>query len=268
MTTQQHKAEQFTALHDREGAFLIPNPWDAGSARVLEGLGFEALATTSSGFAQTLGRRDGKVTLEEKLDHCRALCSATRVPVSVDLENGFSHAPADVQAAIAAVAATGAVGASIEDFDGEGIYDLNLAVERVRAAVEAARAQEFPFILTARAENLLHGVDDMDDTIRRLQAFEAAGADVLFAPGLKTLEQVRLVCASVSRPVNVLGPMVAGATLAELAEVGARRVSVGGALALLSLGPVISAGREMLDQGTFGWMRQMAPAAEARKYLI
>lgn len=267
MPTQQQKAQRFRALHDGEQAFLIPNPWDAGSARVLEGMGFHALATTSSGFAQTLGRRDGRVSLEEKLDHCRVLCEATTVPVSVDLENGFGHAPGDVRAAIAAVAATGAVGGSIEDFDGEGIYDFDLALERVQAAVEAARALEFPFILTARAENLLHGIADLDDTIRRLQAFEAAGADVLYAPGLRTLEQVRQVCAAVSRPVNVLAPLIPGVSLTEFAEAGAKRVSIGGALALASLTPVLSAGREMLEQGTFGWVQDLSKAAEARKYL-
>ena len=267
MATQQQKAERFETLHDREGAFVIPNPWDGGSARILEGLGFEALATTSSGFAQTLGRRDGQVSLEEKLDHCRLLCSVTTVPVSVDLENGFGHAPADVQATIAAVAATGAVGGSIEDFDGEGIYELGLAVERVQAAVEAARALPFPFTLTARAENLLHGIDDLDDTVRRLQAFEAAGADVLYAPGLRTLEQVKQVCGAVSKPVNVLAPLVAGAKVADLAAAGARRLSVGGALALLSLGPVLDAGQAMLEQGDFDWVQQLSRAAQARKYL-
>lgn len=268
MTETLDRARRFRALHERDGAFVIPNPWDAGSARVLEGLGFEALATTSSGFAQTLGRRDGKVTLEEKLAHCRLLCEVTTVPLSVDLENGFGHAPEDVAAAVAAVAATGAVGASIEDFDGAGIYPVEQAVERVRAAVEAARALDFPFILTARAENLLHGVEDLKDTIRRLQAFEEAGADVLFAPGLSSLEQVRQVCDSVSRPVNVLAPFIPDATVADFAAAGARRVSIGGALALASLAPVLEAGREMREQGSFTWLRHLAAAAPARKYLL
>jgi len=267
MVTQQQKGERFRALHERTGAFLIPNPWDGGSARVLEGVGFEALATTSSGFAQTLGRLDGHVTLDEKLAHCRIVCSATDLPVSVDLENGFGHSPEEVNAAITAVAATGAVGASIEDFDGKGIYDFELAVERVRGAVEAARALPSPFMLTARAENLLHGVDDLDDTVRRLQAFEAAGADVLFAPGLRELEQVREVCSSVTRPVNALAPMVSGATLQDLAEAGVRRVSIGGTLALLSLLPVLSAAREMREHGTFDWLRELKAAAEARRFL-
>lgn len=268
MTDQQQKGERFRALHDAGDAFVIPNPWDAGSGRVLEALGFQALATTSSGFAQTLGRRDGKVTLEEKLEHCRALCDATGIPVSVDLENGFGHAPADVQAAIAAVAATGAVGASIEDFDGTGIYDFDLAVERVQAAVSAARRLPVPFTLTARAENLLHDIDDLDDTIRRLQAFEAVGADVLYAPGLRSLDRVRQVCAAVSRPVNVLVTQLPGVTVAELSAAGARRISVGGALALLSLAPLLAAGREMQEHGTFGWTGELSAAAEARKYLL
>ena len=268
MPTQQEKAQRFRDLHEEPGAFVIPNPWDVGSARILEGLGFQALATTSSGFAQTLGRRDGRVSLAEKLDHCRALCEATTVPVSADLEYGFGHAPADVQATIAAVASTGAVGGSIEDFDGEGIYELDLAVERVSAAVQAARALDFPFTVTARAENLLRGVDDLDDTLRRLQAFESAGADVLYAPGLRTLDQVRQVCAGVSRPVNVLAPMVAGASIEDFAGAGARRLSIGGALALASLVPVLRAGREMLERGTFGWTQDLSEAADVRKYLI
>ncbi len=267
MVSQQQKAGSFRVLHEREGAFVIPNPWDAGSARILEGLGFEALATTSAGFAQTLGRRDGRVTLQEKLAHCQALCDATTVPISVDLENGFGHRPQDVQTAIAAVAGTGAVGASIEDFDGEAVYPQALAVERVQAAVEASRALDFPFTLTARAENLIRGVQDLDDTLRRLQAFAAVGADVLYAPGLASLDDVRQVCAAVDRPVNVLAPMLPGVTVAELAAAGARRISVGGALALASLAPLLAAGREMLEQGTFGWTGQLAAAAPARRYL-
>lgn len=267
MSDQRQKAERFRALHEREGAFLIPNPWDAGSARVLEGLGFEALATTSAGFAQTLGRLDGHVGIDEKLEHCRLLCEATSVPVSVDFENGFGDRPEDVEKAIAAVAATGAVGASIEDYDREGIYPFGLAVERIEAAVAAARRLPFPFTLTARAENLLHGVDDLDDTIRRLAAFEAAGADVLYAPGLTTLDQVRQVCASVGKPVNVLGVMLPGVSVAQLAEAGVRRISVGGALALLSLAPVLEAGREMLERGTFEWVGGLRIAREARRHL-
>lgn len=264
---QQARGERFRALHVREHGFVIPNPWDGGSARVFEGLGFQALATTSSGCAQTLGRLDRTVTRAEMLAHCRALCAATDLPVSADLENGFGHSPESVQTTIAAAAETGLVGGSVEDFDGEGIYPHEQAVERVHAAVEAANALSAPFVLTARAENLLHGVDDLDDTVRRLQAFEAVGAEVLYAPGLRTLEQVRTVCASVSRPVNVLAPQVQGADLAALTAAGAQRLSVGGALALLSMKPVVEAAREMLEHGTFSWTDQLPDALEARRHL-
>jgi len=274
MTAQQDKAERFRALHEREGAFLIPNPWDVGSARLLEGLGFEALATTSAGFAQTLGRHDGRVSLEEKLDHVAAICAATEVPVSVDFEDGFGATPEAVAEAITRVAAAGAVGASIEDFSGSGdsrgnsrIYGLDEALERLQAAVVAARGLDFPFTLTARAENLLHGVDDLDDTVRRLQAYEAAGADVVYAPGLVSLEQVRTVTAAVSCPVNVLAPFIPAATLADLAAAGARRVSVGGALAMLAMAPVLEAGREMLEHGSFGWLGQVRAGAGIKRYL-
>src|SRR5918998_1380257 len=225
--TQKDKAERFKALHEREGAFVIPNPWDAGSARLLAGLGFEALATTSAGFAHSLGRLDGQVTRDEAVEHCRALCAAVSLPVSADLENCFAHDPKEAAATILAGAEAGLVGGSIEDYTGDPsnpIYDFNLAVERVHAAAEAARSLDFPFTLTARAENLLRGRQDFDDTIRRLQAYEAAGADVLYAPALKTLDEVRLVTGALSKPVNVLAPMVKGATLAELAEAGGQGV--------------------------------------------
>ncbi|HEX2138320.1 MAG TPA: isocitrate lyase/phosphoenolpyruvate mutase family protein, partial [Woeseiaceae bacterium] len=231
MITQSAKAERFSALHQRTGAFVIPNPWDAGSARLLEGLGFEALATTSSGFAQSLGRLDGSVTLEEKLEHCRALSAATGIPVSADLENGFADDPATAARTIVLAAEAGVVGGSIEDWSGTALYEFELAVERVRAAVEAARSLDFPFTLTARAENLLRGPPDLADTIRRLQAYSEAGADVLYAPGLKTLDEVREVCRSVDKPVNVLAPFLLNVTVDELASAGAKRVSIGGALA-------------------------------------
>ncbi len=266
MTAQQDKAQRFRELHRREGAFLIPNPWDVGSARLLEGLGFEALATTSAGLAQTLGRLDGRVSLDEVLDHVGALCAATGVPVSVDFEHGFGERPEDVAASLVRLAGTGAVGASIEDFDGHAIYGRNEAADRVAAAARAVAALDFPFTLTARAENLLRGVDDLEDTIARLQAYRDAGADVVYAPGLRNLDQVRAVCSALACPVNVLAPMVAGATLADFAAAGARRVSVGGALALLSLAPVVEAGREMLERGGFGWLDRVATGAEARRY--
>ncbi|TFH46386.1 MAG: isocitrate lyase/phosphoenolpyruvate mutase family protein, partial [Lysobacterales bacterium] len=193
MATQLEKADRFKALHERDGAFVIPNPWDPGSARLLAALGFEALATTSSGFANSIGRPDGEVSLEEKIAHCRALCAATDLPVSADLEKCFADSPEGAAETIRMAAEAGVVGGSIEDFSGDAgkpIYDFDLAVERVHAAVEAARSLDFPFTLTARAENLLHGRNDLDDTIRRLQAFEEVGADVLYAPALTTLEQV------------------------------------------------------------------------------
>src|SRR5438477_2768076 len=201
------KVERFRALHARPGAFVIPNPWDVGSARILASLGFEALATTSSGFANALGRVDGQVTRDEVLQHCRELTVATELPVSADLERGFGDEPEVVAETIRLAGASGLAGGSIEDYSGDParpIYELTLAVERVQAAAEAARRLDAGFVLTARAENLLRGVRDLDDTIRRLQAYERAGADVLFAPGLSTLDDVRLVTSSVGRPVNVL----------------------------------------------------------------
>src|SRR5215207_1754900 len=245
MTTQKERAERFRALHEREGAFIIPNPWDAGSARLLAGLGFEALATTSAGFANTLGRADGQVTRDEVIEHCRDLCAATALPVSADLENCFADAPEEAAETVLLGARAGLVGGSVEDYSGDPsnpIYDFGLAVERVQAAAEAARSLDFPFTLTARAENLLRGKNDLDDTIRRLQAFEAAGADVLYAPALSTLDEVRLVTSAVSKPVNVLAPMLKGVTVAQLADAGVKRISLGGALARAALTAVLRAG--------------------------
>jgi 2-methylisocitrate lyase-like PEP mutase family enzyme len=217
--------ETFRALHAGE-PFIIPNPWDAGSAKVLAALGFKALATTSSGFAYTLGRRDGDVRLEEVIAHTRALVTATPLPVSVDMENGYGPAPEDAARAVAAAREVGAAGGSIEDYDpATGIYERAQAVARIEAAVETAGGE---FVLTARAENLIRGVDDLDDTIARLQAYEDAGADVLYAPGLRDGEQIRAVCAAVSKPVNVLAH--AGLTMAGIVEAGGQRVSVGGGL--------------------------------------
>ena len=270
MTAQREKAERFRALHERGGAFVIPNPWDAGSARLLAGLGFEALATTSSGFANSLGRLDGQVTREEAVEHCRLLSQATELPVSADLENCFADEPAGAAATIVLAARAGAVGGSIEDYTGDPsnpIYEFNLAVERVHAAAEAARSLDFPFTLTARAENLLHGRADLDDTVRRLQAFEAAGADVLYAPGLKTLGEVRLVTGALSRPVNVLASTLKGATVAQLAEAGARRISTGGSLARAAIAALLRAGTEVLSRGSFGWVSEAAPGADVSRLL-
>jgi len=250
------KVEQFRKLHEGE-PFVIPNPWDAGSARMLESLGFGALATTSSGFAFTLGKLDGEVTLDEVAAHVRALDEATALPVSVDLENGYGAEPEAAARAVEVAAEAGAAGGSIEDWDRDGrsIYEREHAVERVRAAVEAARPSGF--VLTARAENLIRGNDDLDDTIARLQAYEAAGADVLYAPGLRTVEQVRAVCSAVSKPVNVLARP--DLTFAELAEAGAQRVSVGGGLAWVAAQALADAATAIRDKGDFSALTASSP---------
>ena len=250
------KVEQFRKLHEGE-PFVIPNPWDAGSARMLESLGFQALATTSSGFAFTLGKLDGEVTLDEVAAHVRALEEATALPVSVDLENGYGVEPEAAARAVEVVAAAGAAGGSIEDWDRDErrIYEREHAVERVRAAVEAGRPSGF--VLTARAENLIRGHDDLDDTIARLQAYEAAGADVLYAPGLRTVEQVRAVCAAVSKPVNVLARP--DLTFAELAEAGAQRVSVGGGLAWVAARALAEAASAIRERGDFSALTASSP---------
>jgi len=241
------KADAFRALHQGE-PFIIPNPWDAGSAKVLARLGFKALATTSSGFAFTLGRRDGEVTLDEVIAHTRELDSATELPVSVDLEHGYGSAPEDAARAVARAAEAGAAGGSIEDYDPSGrIYDLGHATERVAAAAEAARATGF--VLTGRAENHIRGNPDLDDTIARLQAYEQAGADVLYAPGLASVQEIRAVCSAVSKPVNVLAR--ASLTLDEIAGAGAQRVSVGGALAWVAVAALVGAAQELHDRGDF-----------------
>jgi 2-methylisocitrate lyase-like PEP mutase family enzyme len=244
---RERKAAAFRDLHAGP-LFIIPNPWDAGSARALAALGFRALATTSSGFAFTLGRRDGSVSLEEVLAHVEALDRATDLPVSADLENGYAEAAAGVATAIRRVAAAGAVGASIEDYDRSGrIYPLPEAVERVQAAVDAARGLPVPFTLTARAENHIRGNPDLDDTIERLQAFEASGADVLFAPGLRTREDLLAVCASVSKPVNVLA--LPGMSMSDIAASGARRVSLGGGLTWVAAQAMARAATALLEGG-------------------
>ena len=270
MATQKEKAEVFKALHEREGVFIIPNPWDVGSARLLAGLGFEALATTSAGLANSLGRLDGQVKLGELMEHCRALCAATEIPVSADLENCFADDPEKAAETILLAARAGLAGGSIEDYSGDPskpIYDFGLAVERVHAAAEAAHSLEFPFTLTARAENLLRGRHDLDDTIRRLQAYESAGADVLYAPALTTLDDVRLVTGALSKPVNVLAPMLKGVTVTQLRDAGVKRISVGGALARAALTALLRAGTEMRDRGNFGWASDLVPGADVNKLL-
>jgi 2-methylisocitrate lyase-like PEP mutase family enzyme len=255
MPTQMEKAERFRALHARAGAFIIPNPWDVGSARTLAQLNFEALATTSAGFAFSLGKPDGTVDRDTVMQHVSALAAATDLPVSGDLENGYGDAPEIVAETIGLAARAGLVGCSIEDASGrldKPIYDFAHAVERIRAAVEAARSLPFPFTLTARAENYLHGRADLADTIARLRAYQDAGADVLFAPGLTTQREIAEVVASVDRPVNVLmGLQGAQFNLAELAAMGVKRVSVGGSLCRAAFGALLRAGREMQTLGTF-----------------
>jgi len=237
---------------------VIPNPWDAGSARMLAALGFRALATTSSGFAFTLGRRDGNVSLDEVVGHVATLDAATELPVSVDLENGYGVDPEAAARAIARAAEAGAVGGSIEDYDPAGkLYELDHASERVAAAAEAARGLEFPFMLTARAENHIRGNPDLDDTIARLQAYERAGAHVLYAPGLRTSEEIRIVCEAVTLPVNVLA--VPGLSFAEVAAAGAQRVSVGGSLTWVAVGAAAQAATAIRDEGDFSSLASSLP---------
>lgn len=257
MNRQAKKASTFKALHSGK-PFVIPNPWDVGSARVLAALGFKALATTSSGFAFALGRRDGEATLEEVVAHAAALDRATDLPVSVDLENGYGSEPSSAAGAIRRVAEAGAVGGSIEDYDPAGrIYEFQHAVERVAAAAEAARGLGFPFILTARAENHIRGNPDLKDTIACLQAFEAAGADVLYAPGLRTAAEIRAVCQAVTKPVNVLA--VADLSFADIAGAGAKRVSVGGNLTWVAVRAMVEAARSIYDDGDFSAFKNKAP---------
>ncbi len=260
MTRQERKAAAFAALHAGE-AFVIPNPWDAGSARVLAALGFKALAGTSSGFAFTLGRLDGGATLDEVIEHAAALDQATELPLSIDLENGYGADPASAALAITRVAEAGAVGGSIEDYDPGGhIYDLHHAAERIAAAAEAARGLNLPFMLTARAENHIRGNPDLEDTIARLQAFEGAGADVLYAPGLRSVDEIRTVCEAVSKPVNVLA--LPELSLAEIVDAGARRVSVGGSLTWVAVKAMADAATAIRDRGDFSVLAARLPLAD------
>lgn len=264
MPTQAEKGQAFAALHQRKEAFLIPNPWDIGSARLLAHLGFEALATTSMGCAFSLGQRDNTLTREQVLPHLRAVVAATELPVSADLENGFGDDPKYAAETIRLAAETGIVGGSIEDSRPDGsIYPREQAAERVRAAAEAARALPFKFTLTGRAENYLHGHPDLGDTIARLQAYQEAGADVLYAPALTTKEEISAVVRAVDRPVNVLmGLQGVQLSLAELSSIGVKRISVGSALMRTAYATLLRAGREMLERGTFDYARLAAKPAE------
>jgi 2-methylisocitrate lyase-like PEP mutase family enzyme len=266
MVTQAEKGRAFRALHEREGAFIIPNPWDAGSARLLAHLGFEALATTSMGYAFSIGKLDTTLSRDEALANASAIASSTPLPVSADLENGYGDAPEMVAETIRLAEEAGVVGGSIEDASGRAddpIYELGFAVERVRAGVAAARALPFPFTLTARAENYLHGRPDLRDTIKRLQAYQEAGADVLYAPALATEEDIAAVVSSVDRPVNVLmGLRGVQLSLAELSAIGVRRVSVGSSLCRAALGALLRGAREMRERGTFNFAAEAASSSE------
>jgi 2-methylisocitrate lyase-like PEP mutase family enzyme len=269
--SQKDKAVSFQALHQAPGYFVIPNPWDGASARILAGLGFLALATSSGAQAGTLGRRDGKVKREEALAHARAIVAATDLPVSADLEKGFGDAPSDAAETIRMAAEVGLVGGSIEDATGEKdkpLYDVTQATERVAAAVEAARRLPFPFTLTARSENYLRGKPDLDDTIKRLQAYERAGADVLFAPGLPDLAAVRAVCSAVSKPFNfMVGIKGKSFTVAELAAAGVKRVSLATSLYRAAMTGLLDAAREVKDKGTFDYVDRSVSTPDLNAYL-
>ena len=273
MNTQAQRASAFRALHERDGAFIIPNPWDAGTARLLTALGFEALATTSLGFANTLGRADGAgaVSRAEVVANCAEIVGATHLPVSADLENCYAHEPRAAAEMIRLAAEAGVVGGSIEDATGDKdkpLYDLGHATERVAAAVQAARRLPFPFALTARAENFLRGNPDLDDTIRRLQAFEKAGADVLMAPGLPDLAAVRSVCSALSKPFNfMVGIRGKSFTAAELEAAGVRRISLATSLYRAAMSGLLAAAREVQDKGTFGYLDQALATPDLNTFM-
>jgi len=271
--SQAEKARAFRALHERAGVFIMPNPWDAGTAKLFASLGFEALATTSLGVAASLGRVDGtlSVTREELIGNCRELAAATELPVSADLENGYADDPEEAAGILRLAAEAGIVGGSIEDATGDAakpIYDFDFAVKRVAAAVRVARSLSLPFTFTARADGLLHGQRDLDEVIARLQAFEAAGADVLYAPGLKDLASIRKVVAAVKKPVNVvIGNIDPALTARQLADAGVRRISIGGALSRLAFARVREAAIAMRDAGSFAWLDEAMPGKELKTIL-
>lgn len=247
----------------------MPNPWDIGSAKLFQGLGFKALATTSAGLAYTLGRADGEATLEETLLHCSQLAENTTTPISADFENGFSDTPEIVANNILKVASTGIAGCSIEDFNPvtKKIYGFSHSVDRVQAAVEAVATLGFPFQLTARAENLFRSLGGLEDTIKRLKAFEAVGAHVLYAPGIGSLQQLEVITSEISKPFNVLAPFIKGGSVDAFAKAGAKRISIGGALNWAAINPVLQAGKEMIDQGTFEWTEEVVPRNEISQLL-
>jgi len=269
--TQQEKALRFRALHDGPGTFVIPNPWDAGSARMLAGLGFQALATSSGAAAASIGRRDGTLTRDEAISHSRLIVEATDLPVSADLEKGFGDSPEDVAETVRLAADAGLVGCTIEDSTGDRnspLFEFSLAVDRIAAAAQAAKALSFPFVLTARAHNFLYPNPSMQDTIRRLQAFEAAGADVLFAPGLPDLDSVRTVCQSVTKPFNfMVGLKGKSFSVSELAEAGVRRISLAASLYRAAMTGLLDAAREVKDTGQFGFLDRTLTTAELNNLL-
>ena len=269
--TQNDKAAIFRALHDGPGTFIIPNPWDAGSARILAGLGFQALATSSAASASAIGRKDGGLTRDQALAHGRLIVDATDLPVSADLENGFGDAPECVAETVRLAAGVGLVGCTIEDTTGKPdspLYDDRLAVERIAAAAQAARALPFPFVLAARAHNLLFAAPNLDDTIRRLQAFEKAGADVLFAPGLPDLAAVRTLCAAVSKPVNfMVGIKGKSFSVAELVAAGVRRISLATSLYRAAMTGLLEAAREVKERGEFGFLDRSVTTPEINKLM-
>lgn len=269
--TQTEKGAQFQSLHQRPGAFLIPNPWDAGSARVLAGLGFEAFATSSGAAAATLGRRDGKLSRDEALASAHAIANATDVPVSADLENGFGDSPSDVAETVRLAAQAGLVGCSVEDSTGDKnrpLYEIQFAAERIAAAVRAARSLPFPFTLTARAENFVRGKPDLNDTIKRLQAYDKAGADVLFAPALPELAAVRAICSAVSKPVNfMVGIHGRSFTMAELVGAGVKRISFASSLYRAAITGLIEAASEARQHGTFNFLEKTITSAELYRFL-
>jgi 2-methylisocitrate lyase-like PEP mutase family enzyme len=271
MKTQAEKCQIFSALHKRNSAFIIPNPWDVGSARLLAATGFEALASTSSGYAFSVGRQDHGLSRDEMIAHVAALAAATDLPLSADLENGFGDDTKTVAETIRMAAAAGLAGCSIEDSrnaDGEPIYEFGQAVERVRAAVDVVRTLPFPFMLTARAENYLHGRKDLADTVRRLQAFQEAGANVLYAPGMTDVKEIATMIKAVDLPVNVLAGMQGvHFNMEELSRIGVRRVSVGGALTRVALGAFLRAAREMKEHGTFTFVDEPISSREIGKLL-
>jgi 2-methylisocitrate lyase-like PEP mutase family enzyme len=275
MATQAEKADLFRSLHDRPKPLVIANPWDAGTAAILTALGFEALSTTSGGLAITLGRRDGiaGITRDEALANAKSIVDATHIPVAADLENGYGHSPEAAAETIRLAAKAGLVGGSIEDATGDAanpIYGFNQAVERVSAAAEATRSLPFPFMFVARAENYLHGRSDLDDTIRRLQAFEKAGAEVLYAPGLTRAEDIKAVCSAVSKPVNVLAALKGAPhlTVAELASLGVRRISIGSALSRAAITAFIHAAREIKEKGSFTFAAETFSLSEVGDLIL